>query len=399
MSSVRTAHSDRQAFTLRLDPTVSSQAGTDNVLDAFHLALWIKDREVERLERDPEGDYPITLAFARAAELVFLDIPVASYAGVIPHEVFGHGSRARELGSGASYTFRWPPPYGFTPSATHIANPSAVVLADAHLVFAQGGIAVEGYEARQLLRSAFGVDEEDRFAAGLLVGIPLHEIVEAAEPFPTNDVSDWVAVQSRRTGVRQSTIQRRYLYSTIIATALDPTFLYSSYASFWRFVGRGERTGALPGLQLGPVTAWARPHVTPVPWGLEYELAMLGRWSGCLFEAIPRLGLRPEVAVGSAGISVAASRIRIDRHWIVAGGIDLWAQPRLQLKIEPDFQPHFLGAPAAHLRLGARLRADLQWTEPSWFVGGLVSAKTDGLDELDPIARGIEGWAYIGVRL
>jgi hypothetical protein len=394
-SSVHTAYPDRQQFALRLDPTVSSTAGTDNVLDAFHLALWIKDRELDRLERDLEREHPLRLGLARAAELVLLDIPVASYATVIPHEVFGHGSRARELGSGASYTFRWPPPYGFVPSATHIANPGVLGPADAQLVYVQGGITVEGYEARQLLRSAFGADLEDRFGAGLLVGIPLHEIAEAAEPFRTNDVSDWIAVQSRRTGVSQSTIQRRYLYSMIVATALDPTFLYSSYASFWRFVGRGERTGVLPGLQLGPVTTWARPHVTPVPWGLEYEVVMLGRWSGCLFEATPRLGLRPEVALGSAGIAVAASRIRVARHWVVAGGIDLWAQPQLQLKIEPDL----LGAPAPPTRFGARLRADLQWAEPSWFIGALVSAKTEGLDELDPIARGIEGWAYLGVRL
>jgi hypothetical protein len=389
-----TTFADPQPFTLRIDPTASATAGTDDVLDAFHLALWAKDKGLGDLERDGETTHPIALAFARGAELVLVDIPLASYATVIPHEVFGHGARARELGSGASYTFHWPPPYGFTPSATHATDPSVFASDDAHLLFSQGGIAVEGYEARQLVRSAFAADTQDRFAAGLLVGIPLHEIAEATEPFRTNDVSDWVAVQARRSGVSQRTLQRRYLYSTIAATALDPTFLYSAYASFWRFVGNGVRSGALPGLAIGSLTTWAKPHVTPVPWGLEYELTLLGRWSGYVFEATPRLGISPDVAASSGGLALAASRIPIGPHWFAAGGVDLWAQPTLTLTSGP-----ILFGDSAPTKLGARVHLDLRWEPAAWFVGGLVSAKTEGLDELEPISRGVEGWAFVGVRL
>ena len=390
-----TASADPQSFALRIDPTASATAGTDDVLDAFHHALRAKDRKLGELEQDEAADHPVALAFARAAELVLVDIPLASYATVIPHEVFGHGARARELGSGATYTFRWPPPYGFTPSATHATDPRAIAPDDAHLLFVQGRITVDGYEARQLARSAFAADTLDRFAAGLLVGIPLHEIAEAAEPFRTNDVSDWVAVQARRSGVSPRTIQHRYLDSTIAAAALDPTFLYGVYASFWRFVGQGERTSALPGLAIGPLTTWCKPHVTPVPWGLEYELTLLGRWSGVVFEVTPRLGISPEVRASSAGIALAVSRIRIARHWIVGADVDLWAQPHLALAAGPAL----LGDPPAPAELGARRRVDVRWEQPAWFVGGLVSAKTEGLDELEPIARGLEGWAFVGVRV
>jgi hypothetical protein len=397
LAAAAPAAAEPQSFSLRLDPTGSSAAGTDNVLDAFRLAAWTTDHELSRLEPSGQTAHPVAMAFARAAELVLVDLPFASYATVIPHEVFGHGARAHELGSDVTYTFRWPPPYGFTPSSTHVTNPIVAGLPnDSRLLELQAGISVEAYEARQLLRSALAADALYRFDAGLLFGIPLHEIVEATEPFRSNDVSDWVAVQARLFGASTRTIQHRYLYSTITATLLDPTFLYSSYVSLWRFVGEGQRSGALPGLAIGPVTTWARPHVTPVPWGLEYELMLLGRWSGRLFEVTPRLGMSPQVDAVSAGLAIAASRIHLFAHWVAAGGVDVWAQPRLKLTtgfIPPGAQPP---APA---KLGARLHIDVRREQRDWFVGGLVSAKTEGLSELDPIARGVEGWVFVGVRL
>jgi hypothetical protein len=60
---------------------------------------------------------------------------------------------------------------------------------------------------------------------------------------------------------------------------------------------------------------------------------------------------------------------------------------------------HILDAPPAPTKLGARLHVDVRWEQRDWFVGGLVSAKTEGLSELDPIARRVEGWAFVGVRL
>ena len=381
------ALADPPAFAFRAEPTLAADAWTDNVLDAFHLALWAKDRAIDRLEREPSEAHPVPFAFARAAELVLLDIPIAAYATVIPHEVFGHGARLRELGSGADYQFRWPPPYGFTPSSTHTRDPTVLAQPDADLLMSQGGIAVEAYEARQLLRAAVAADASTRFETGMLVGIRIHEIVEATLPFGNNDVRHWTTVQARLSGVSAQRIQRRYLYSTIVAALLDPTFAYSGYDSFYRFLVEGHRGGALPRL---PVIA--RPHVTPVPWGLEYELLALARWSTAQVELGPRLGIAPDASVASGGLAFAATA-PIAARWVGSVALDAWLQPALTLS-----GPVVLGAPPPHDRKpGAKAFVDLAWHPGAWFVGARFIVKSDGLSELSRYAAGVDGFVYVGV--
>jgi hypothetical protein len=389
------ARADSHSFALRADPAFSAGAWTDNVLDAFRLGLLVKDREVEALERDAQRTHPIALGAARAAELVLIDIPIASYATVLPHEVFGHGARMRELGSGSTYHFRWPPPYGFTPSSTRPDDRSVLGQPDANLLYLQSGIRVETYEARQLMRSAFADGATTRFDTGMLVGIPIHEIVEATLPFGANDVRAWATLQAQRSAVPMRTIQRRYLYSSIFATLVDPVFVYSCYDSFWRFIALGHRGGALPSVELGGVDVLARPHVDPVPWGLEYELVVLGRSDGAMFEIGPRIGIDPAASWASAGLALAVRGLRLTPSWHVGGALDVWIQPHLTLT-----GPVIFGAPTPNdLRGGARLSLDVAWHRPDWFVGGRVVAKTDGLSDLYVYDAGLEAFALVGVKL
>ena len=387
------ARAEPQAFALRAEPTLAADAWTDNLLDGFRLAFWAKERGLAALEREPSEAHPLPLALSRVAELALIDIPIASYATVIPHEVFGHGGRLRELGSGADYTFRWPPPYGFTPSTTRARDLSVLSQPDADLLMTQGGIAVEAYEARQLLRSAFAADASTRFDTGLVVGIRLHEIFEATLPFGNNDVRHWTAVQARVAGVAVPTIQRRYLYSTIVAALLDPSFAYSAYDSFWRFLVHGHRGGALPSLAVGPLQLLVRPQVTPVPWGLEYELLAVARWSDAQLEAGPHLGIDPAARVATGGLAIAA-RLPIAAHWLGAAGVDAWVQPALTLA-----GPVVLGAPPPppERKPGAKAFVDVAWRPALWFVGARLIVKTDGLSELSRYAAGVEGFVYAGI--
>jgi hypothetical protein len=380
-------------YKLAIDTRLSAETATQDVEDGFRLAFWAKEHWLGELERPLEAAHPTLLGLARLAELVLVDIPVASEVTVLPHEVFGHGARIREFGGTATYHFEWPPPYSLTPSTTHIATPVTASTPDTQTLIWQAGIAVEGYEAHAAMVAAFSANTLNRIDSGLLVGIPIHEVFEATLPWATNDVSLWSSLQASRYGVSARSIQRRYLAATIVSTLLNPTFLYSCYSGFWRFLALGERTGSLPSLTVGPTALWADPHVSPVPWGLEYELAVLARWpSGRVLELAPRLGLGPGGT--SAGVRVDAIGVRVATQLVAAAGVDLWVQPELAVDPVPLF-----AATRASTAFGARLHAEVRWDQPGWFVGLRLGGKTRGESGLEPIAPTAEGVAFVGLLL
>ena len=69
--------------------------------DLAHASAWTLGRAEERLFRGLDGPGAGGVA-ARLARTLLFDAPVAWWLGVAQHEAFGHGGRARELGSSAS---------------------------------------------------------------------------------------------------------------------------------------------------------------------------------------------------------------------------------------------------------------------------------------------------------
>ncbi|CAN5922717.1 hypothetical protein BH11GEM2_BH11GEM2_36930 [soil metagenome] len=382
-------------FKLGVEPQLRPETGTQDIHDAFRLAFWMKDHWVGRLEHQARINHPIALGFARAAELLLLDVPVAAYATVLPHELFGHGGRLREFGGSATYQFELPPPYSFKPSFTHTKRPLAVDTADTHLLFSQAGILVEGYEAHAALVSSVEADTLNHIDSGLIVGVSIHEIFEATLPWSSNDVRTWTSMQARRYLTSARPIQREYLVATSIAALVNPTILYSFYDLFWRFLVLGKRTGPMPSVHVGTAALWATDHVSPVPWGLEYELGVLGRWpGGTVLEVSPRWG--HGLAGRSLGIKLDMMGLRVVPdlpNLVAAAGIDLWFQPELDIEATTIFGSSPSNTP------GARGHAEVRWEQPGWFVGLRLGAKTKGLSGLQPIASSAETVVYVGLLL
>ncbi len=404
IAEVRDARDDMRGvpFAFAIDSHLGAETGTINVLNAFRLAFWVKDRYVGRLEAPLVTEHPVVAGFARAAELMLVDFPAAAYATVLPHEIFGHGARLRELGLEASYQFLPTPPYGFDPSGTLPPPAFYAASPDERIVVLQSGIRVENFQARAILRSAVRSRRLDHIDSGLLTGIKIHEVFEASLPWESNDVREWTTILAEKTGGSAEALQTRYLIGSVVTTFTNPTLLYAAYDVGWRFLVEGERTGPLPAPTIDGVSLWFDTHVSPVPWGMEYELTALARVHGVVLEATPRVGHGP--GGGSAGFAADVSEWRVLPGLVLAGGVDVWVQPEI------DFDRVRLGGlglgvlssgpPARDRgRPGVRAYGETRFEHEGLFFGVRFGGKTRGLSGLASIQAETEATGLVGVIL
>ena len=393
-------------FEFAIDAQLLPRNGALNILNAFRVGFWLKDHALGEATRELSVSHPVLMAFGRAAELTLVDVPLAAYAGVLPHEVYGHGGRIREFGGTATYQFQIPPPYYYTPSMTKVGTAYRST-PDANIIVSQAGIQVESYQLHECVVSSFEADTLNRIDAGLMVGEPIHEIVEATLPFKTiGDVRNWSALEATRYHVPASSIRGEYLAGTVITGLSNPTFLYGLYASFWKFIVRGERTGPLPALHAGPFAFLATTHASPTPWGIEYGMSILGRLHGDVLEVAPHFGQGP----GGRFMALDADLVslHLTPHVSVGAGLNVWRQPQLSVTSSGSV----VGAPTLSGALGAYSKnrepssengvgghALVRWERGVWSVGLRADAKSTGLYDLSPIASDFEVSALIGLRL
>ncbi len=392
-------------YELAIDAQLLARSGVENITNGIRLAFWLKDHGMSLATEKFQKRHPAWAGVLRATELVFGDIPLASEITVVPHEVFGHGGRVREFGGAASFDFRPPPPYGFQPSSTNVTRPY-VVTPDSQIIVSQAGIVVEGYEVHQVIVASFEANTLNHVDSGLIVGETIHEVFEASEPFKSgNDVRTWTQEMGFRHHASASALQKQYFVGTVISEMANPTFLYSAYDVFWRFVVRGKRTGPMPSIHVGDAAFWANTHVTPTPWGIQFDLTLLGRLRDQAVELAPHWGHGPGGTF--AALDLHLTNAHVVSRLSIGGGLDFWLQPELSVvsqgvKVgEPGgglgpLRPHPHDPTA---RPGGGGHVIVRWDEPRWYFGLRVDAKSAGLHGLSSIAPGADWTALVGLRL
>ena len=128
---------------LSLDPYVSLETGPDFTRTSVSLFGFLEARASRPFERSRATG--IAFRFTRT---VFLDLPMAWWFGVLEHEAFGHGGRAREFG--ASATFHMGSPWGGRDS--YAGYTTEGLGTDDLLRIAAGGTESNGWTATQLER-------------------------------------------------------------------------------------------------------------------------------------------------------------------------------------------------------------------------------------------------------
>lgn len=373
-------------YELRGDPGWGPEAGVITLTDTFRLA----SRGLDALGLEWQSQVSPTLGpWLRGLELVAIDLALASYQVMLPHELFGHGGRVAELGYSASYRFAPPLPYallrpsGFS-NQTLWAAPGGFVTVDGAALVTLGGFEVEGQQRDHVAFSVFRSRSLSHADALLLAALPAHQSFYSVAQL--GDLEAHLLHLANRYGA--SIGQQRLLnILSNVATAIDPLLWASLYEVFYAQLFKGQRSIPLPTLRLGSVEAMASTRLSLVPWGREHQLDIfLGSERGNADVAV-RIGEGPGGV--SAGASVHLRDLRLNKHLQLVARLEAFVQPRLAVGLGPIVGASLVGGSAM---LGFELLFG------RWSLGLRGSLKTEGLVASQPYAATAGVSLTLGVR-
>ena len=273
-SSRAAAAQDGRPFTVVFDRGMTPAAGTLDLLTIERAAAAAEDRWLPPAPFDQSTWLKRSLGIGyRFGKWFGLDLPQDHFLMVVGHEVFGHGSRLREIGAGhIKYGFDAPIPYGRGGAVTEFEGDVLVTRADVL------GIDTGGIEAQNTLADHIG---RQALAAG---GLPYREA--------------WLYLESRLDGLRyirsvsprssEGHDVRAFLEdfndecdppacTRISASALkrranlmlaDPMLAYAAYTWAVSYVFRGRSVSTLPMIPL--------PHDVRYLPALHFEMTPYG---------------------------------------------------------------------------------------------------------------------------
>lgn len=278
----------------------------------------------------------------RFAQWLFLDTAIADFESVAIHEVFGHGSRARDLRQPAKFELALPGIYcailGDGENCTSRAEVSGGNGSrERGLLVTAGGI-----EANLL--TAYWIDTRVVRAQGWMhqgdalvymtsklayAGSFLSTDLDVAGTKPDgDDVASYVnGLQdrfNRPTAADRVQISRR-LRTAYAWNLFDPMFWYATYASLYRGVIRGERWTQAPLPSIGKYTLYAAPRFGLSPWGAEHYVDVFVGREASVLALYGRVGSSGLATYNGAGIR--ALGVRLGERLALGGELDVWSQP------------------------------------------------------------------------
>jgi hypothetical protein len=381
-------HAQEQTMTIVADEHLTTAAGTMDVLAAQRAIASLEDRWLP--VRFTENSTPTRLAGVgyRIGKFLALDLPEDVIFMDVAHEVFGHGSRLRELGvSGIGYGFDLPPPYGDGGAVTSFSGP-IVGATRADLI----SIDTAGVEAQNVLADHIATEAMvDRtwsyrdawlYLQLRLAGLQYIEGV-SAQSGPGNDVADFIhdfnngCTPPACTPLTTSTLKQRAW-----AMLADPVLASAAYGFAIAYIGHGERRAPLPMIPITRTLGYLpTAGFAMAPYGSEW-------WTDQNFVTAHRLA-RVTLRMGDAGathpygVGVALTHViccdRFDAGFVV----DVWRQPPLDAPpTNSQLNTGALGAAAINVPLGARSGSRKALT-------GEVGYKSTGFVPGEPLRAGI----------
>ena len=344
-----------------VDRDLTTASGVMDVLTIQRALSRLEDRLVPtRFAEATPTEHALGIVY-RLGKWVALDLPQDVLLMDIAHEVFGHGSRLRELNvSGIHYGFDLPPPYG---SGNAVTSFDAAGLATATRA---DGLAIDtgGIEAQNVLADDIGQQalttgtwsyrQAWLYAQSRIAGLLYIQGV-SAHPEPGNDVADFLhdfnagCQPPTCSMLTASTLKHRALFMLA-----DPALATAAYAFAVSYVVQGQPTAAMPmislpsGLRYLPTAGFAM-----TPYGTEWTTDQNFVANGHLTRVTLRVG--DAGATRPWGASVLLARIAALGPVTADVSADLWRQPPLDASPSAiALKTGGLVAATAHAALGHR---------------------------------------------
>ncbi len=383
-------------YRLHLDSRLGIESGVVTLTDAFRLGL----RGVDSLDMTAPSARGVML---RIFTFIAVDTAVASYANMLPHELFGHGARTRELGFSDSYRLAPPVPYalflsdGFKNTAFWRFGMNLPATMDEVALLVLGGFAAEEVQLRHLSFTAFRARSLSRGDSLIYLAGPLHLMRSVGRG--GGDISNYYRHLRERYGA-SSARESGLTALSLAAAAADPLLIYSLYSYFYRYLFRGERAVPYPMLRLGNAELSVTNRLLLVPWGREHQLGVLMGMPAGNFDTSIRMGEGPGGM--SFGLAINAMDISIGRGVRAVGRLEVFHQPALdvlQRRSDPSVVPMPVVPGSSSRVLGVGGDIGLELYRGRWLVGTRLGAKTAGYQVSQPYASAWTASLTIGTLI
>ena len=367
------------------DPYMTPAAGAQGLLTIQHVLAKVEDRWLP-LKIGSERSRPglVLGILYRSGKFLLLDMPQDHFLLVAAHEVFGHGTRFREIGDGRiRYGFDAPIPYGSGDAFTRF-NGLFPVTPLAELTISAAGIEAQHSLADAIADRAAGRGRIHYREAWLYFESRMAAVSYALSASPTSseghDVADYLDAFEKACTAPCTPLTRNHVQRRSLAALVDPLLYYSLYGLTVSYIGKGGTTGPMPLIPIG-----RGAHVMP---SLGYALAPYGgEWS---IRTVLVSGKSEEqrgkrvhgltVRIGNTGASptwaVAARVAQATRFRALGFDVDvhLWQQPEVLADKTSDAQSFGGGA------LATAVVPMPRWLRTRWSDGLRVTAgyKSEG---------------------
>ena len=401
VASSRDAHAEPVRFTL--DAKNESETWTSNVVATTRLALHGMDTVMGPLEKsDPRG---LAETIGRISTFTLFELPILSYALVIPHEVFGHGSRYREFGGDASVSLDAPFPYSFE--------------AD-HSVSARPGRSL--YDGERILAHVGGLHAQERASHGVALGTvragyfrrsdslvySIFALTHGAQVLFGSDLRAASRIAGAQYGGDEDDYRTAHAAS-LVADVIDPYLWIALFGSLVSYGARGDRAFVPPRVRVAGFDTHLRTHSFVYPWGPGYVAHLMARRPEAALDLSIDVGAGPTRSSLATTVHVADVRLGGPLYLGVEGA--LWSQPPVSsvAYFGPLPTGGFIGLPGGFGQprgdgkgpsfVGGAARITFEARVGHFLVGVRAGAKSEGVWGERPIAAGADAALLVGYDL
>jgi len=320
---------------------MTPSAGTSDLLAIQHAIASVEDRFVPLKIGDERTKISLAAGILyRSAKFAGLDVPQDHMLLVLGHEVFGHGARLRELGSGhIGYSFDAPVPYGAGGAVTSFSgefpdSPLAMLAIESSGIEAQNTMADEIARA-SLARGRLHYREAWLYFENRYLGMTY---ILSATPFSEegHDVADFLQTfesACEKPGCRP--LESRSVKRHARFTLADPFLYVALYGFAVDYIGSAKTSSSIPMIPLGH-------RIRYLP-SLGFELTPFGTdhlvrsflTIGNAAHAKPAHLVVLTARIGKTGstrawaIDLVDSQVRLRRGWHAQVTAAVWRQPPL----------------------------------------------------------------------